>query len=105
MNSDQDKEDAQAIHLLARAGGTIQGTVRVNRKDDGKWWGSRLAVIPKFRGLAGKRLVHKAEDIVREQGVAAEVVGTVTNDLKVELGYQGKRAVLFDFSREGITGI
>lgn len=105
MNSDQDKEDAQAIHLLARAGGTIQGTVRVNRKDDGKWWGSRLAVIPEFRGLAGKRLVHKAEDIVRERGIAAEAVGKVTDDLKIKLSYRNKEAFLFDFSREGITGI
>ncbi len=67
-DSDRDKEDAQAIHLLARGGGEIQGTVRVNRKDDGQWWGSRLAVTPKFRGLAGKYLVHQAEDIVRERG-------------------------------------
>ncbi len=66
--SDRDEEDPQAIHLLARAGDEIQGTVRVNWKNDGQWWGSRLAVLPEFRGLAGECLVRKAEEIVRERG-------------------------------------
>ncbi len=48
--SDQDEEDPQAIHLLARGGSEVQGTVRLHWKGDGQWWGSRLAVLPEFRG-------------------------------------------------------
>jgi radical SAM protein (TIGR04043 family) len=63
--SDRDEMDAEAIHIIAKAGDVVQGTVRLNRKYDGQWWGSRLAVIPKFRGVAGRSLVHKAEETVR----------------------------------------
>lgn len=65
--SDRDEMDEEAIHIIAKAGDVVQGTVRLNRKYDGQWWGSRLAVIPKFRGIAGRSLVHKAEETVREK--------------------------------------
>ncbi|UCD84166.1 MAG: MSMEG_0568 family radical SAM protein [Deltaproteobacteria bacterium] len=65
--SDRDEMDAEAIHIIAKAGDVVQGTVRLNRKYDGQWWGSRLAVIPKYRGIAGRSLVRKAEETVREK--------------------------------------
>lgn len=66
-----------------------------------------LKVFPSYGFVlsAGSRDSSRCLQIFRERGIAAEVVGTVTDDLKIELSYQGKRAVLFDLSREGIIGI
>lgn len=66
-----------------------------------------LKVFPSYGFIlsAGSQDCSRCLQIFRERGVAAEVIGKVTDDLKIELNCQGREAVLFDFSRERITGI
>lgn len=66
-----------------------------------------LKVFPSYGFVlsAESRDCPKCLRIFRERGIAAEVVGKVTDDLKIKLSYRNQEASLFDFSREGITGI
>ncbi len=66
--SDRDEHDEKALHIAAFYGGAIIGTVRVYEESEGLWWGGRLAVVKKVRGRAGKLLIRKAVEIVKEQG-------------------------------------
>jgi putative N-acetyltransferase (TIGR04045 family) len=66
--TDRDKYDKHAIHIIAICNSKIIGTVRVHKKAEGLWYGSRLAVVKRFRGRAGKILIQKAIEIVRENG-------------------------------------
>ena len=66
--TDRDRHDNQAIHIIAFYNNTIVGTVRVHRDKSDIWYGSRLAVLKKFRGKAGKLLVEKAVEVVKENG-------------------------------------
>ncbi len=62
--TDRDEYDDCAIHLVAFHNDQIIGTVRIYEQEDNIWWGGRLAITKRYRGRAGKQLVHKAMKIV-----------------------------------------
>lgn len=64
--TDCDDIDKQAIHIVALSKAEVIGTVRVYQEKPGVWWGGRLAVIKKYRGMTGKLLIQKAIEIARE---------------------------------------
>jgi putative N-acetyltransferase (TIGR04045 family) len=66
--TDRDKHDKYAIHIIALYNNKIVGTVRVHREKADIWYGSRLAVLKRFRGKAGKILIQKAVAVVKENG-------------------------------------
>ena len=66
--TDRDRYDKHAIHIIALYNNKTVGTVRVHRQTDDIWHGSRLAVLKRFRGNAGKILIQKAVDVVKENG-------------------------------------
>ncbi|WP_022666202.1 MSMEG_0568 family radical SAM protein [Desulfospira joergensenii] len=70
--SDQDENDGDSIHLVARQKKRIIGTVRIYRDPDktpDKWIGGRLAVEKNFRaGSAGSALVREAMKRVKKKG-------------------------------------
>ncbi len=65
--TDRDLNDEKSIHIAALYNGKIIGTVRVYEAEDGIWWGGRLAVIKKQRGKAGKTLIQKAVETVKQE--------------------------------------
>jgi len=65
QKTDRDSFDERALHIAALYEGSIIGTVRIYKDDAGVWWGGRLAVVKRFRGRAGRRLVLTAVDIVK----------------------------------------
>ncbi len=65
---DRDKYDRDAIHIAALYNDEIVGTVRVYKTKDNIWFGSRLAVLKKYRGKTGILLIRKAVEIVKENG-------------------------------------
>jgi len=70
-HTDQDQADETAIHLVARRGGQIVGTVRVFPRAGrpGEWVGGRLAVAAgQRRGGAGAALVQEAVRTVARRG-------------------------------------
>ena len=70
-NSDMDKNDKNAIHLVARQNQKIIGTVRIYKKDTGTdhWIGGRLAVEKNSRATcAGSGLVKEAMKRVQKKG-------------------------------------
>ena len=62
--TDRDDLDPVSLHILARRGSESLGTVRITPLGDGRWLGSRLAVLAAHRGMLGRRLVHKAQEEV-----------------------------------------
>lgn len=65
--SDRDEKDASAHHivavsLLGIAADEVVGTVRIHEAEPGVWWGSRLAVTPRYRkvGTLGSALIRLA---------------------------------------------
>jgi putative N-acetyltransferase (TIGR04045 family) len=66
--TDRDRHDKHAIHIIALYNNKIVGTVRVHRDKADTWYGSRLAVLKRFRGKAGKILIQKAVEVVKENG-------------------------------------
>ncbi len=62
-----DEQDSSATHLYYMDRGLISGTVRVH-KENGDYWGSRLAVGQGRRSGKGASLVRAAEDQVRRLG-------------------------------------
>jgi putative N-acetyltransferase (TIGR04045 family) len=66
--TDRDRHDKHAIHIIALYNNKIVGTVRVHRDSADIWYGSRLAVLKKFRGKAGKILIQKAVEVVKANG-------------------------------------
>jgi len=67
-NDDRDQYDSTAIHIAAFLNKEIVGTVRVYNKENGTWYGSRLAVLKKYRkGNTGSLLVKKAMEIVKKR--------------------------------------
>ena len=66
--TDRDKHDKHAIHIIALYKKKIVGTVRVHRDKADIWFGSRLAVLKRFRGKAGKILIQKAVEVVKVNG-------------------------------------
>ena len=69
--SDMDKNDLNAIHLVARQNEKIIGTVRIYKKDTGSdhWIGGRLAVEKDSRATcAGSGLVKEAMKRVQKKG-------------------------------------
>jgi putative N-acetyltransferase (TIGR04045 family) len=79
--TDRDKQDKHAIHIIALYKKKIVGTVRVHRDKSNFWFGSRLAVLKRFRGKAGKILIQKAVEVVK------------VNDAKQFMAYIQKRNV------------
>ncbi|MCB2185182.1 MAG: MSMEG_0568 family radical SAM protein [Deltaproteobacteria bacterium] len=70
-DTDQDEHDPRAIHLVARNGEGVVGTVRVfaSPPDSDRWVGGRLAVKRSHRaGGAGELLVREAVRTVKRQG-------------------------------------
>jgi putative N-acetyltransferase (TIGR04045 family) len=65
--TDRDRNDKHAFHIIALHKEKIIGTVRVFHKGRGIWYGSRLAVLKKYRGRVGKALIQKAEEFVNLQ--------------------------------------
>ncbi|WP_437675971.1 MSMEG_0567/Sll0786 family nitrogen starvation N-acetyltransferase [Sorangium sp. So ce131] len=66
-STDEDEWDAAAypivaVHLGAREGEEIVGTVRIYEAEPGVWYGGRLSVERAHRkqGVVGRGLVHKA---------------------------------------------
>ncbi len=68
--TDRDAHDATSIHIVAKAGDTIAGTVRIySKNNNGHWIGGRLAVGKAYRtGKVGARLVQEAVRQVQRQG-------------------------------------
>ncbi|MEJ2589158.1 MAG: GNAT family N-acetyltransferase, partial [Deltaproteobacteria bacterium] len=69
--SDQDAYDNESIHLVAKQGAHVIGTVRVFPAGDGNghWIGGRLAVKKGLRSSgAGELLVRHAVMCVKQQG-------------------------------------
>lgn len=70
--TDVDKHDPASIHLVAKIGDEVVGTVRVfaaEDNDNNHWIGSRLAVLKPFRtGRAGAYLVKEAMKRVKQRG-------------------------------------
>ena len=66
--TDRDRHDKHAIHIIALYNNKIVGTVRVHRDKTDIWYGSRLAVLKRFRGKAGKILIQKAVEVVKGNG-------------------------------------
>lgn len=66
--TDRDDLDPVSIHILARGGRESLGTVRITPLGDGRWLGSRLAVLAAHRGSVGHRIVRKAEEEVWKRG-------------------------------------
>jgi len=68
--SDIDENDKKSIHLVAKKGREVIGTVRVYpENDNGHWVGGRLAVKKEFRTSgAGKLLVQEAVRYATRQG-------------------------------------
>ena len=70
-NTDVDENDKNGIHLVAKQGNNIIGTVRVYPAEtgNGDWIGGRLAVKQGFRTSgAGELLVREAVAVVKKQG-------------------------------------
>ena len=67
VHSDRDKCDERAIHISAVVRKKIVGTVRVYEEKKGVWFGGRLAVLKPYRGKAGKLLIEKAIETVKER--------------------------------------
>jgi len=67
-STDRDEQDQKAIHLIAWYKDKIIGTVRLYEEEDNVWWGGRLAIIKPYRGKAGKLLVQKALEVVKQSG-------------------------------------
>jgi putative N-acetyltransferase (TIGR04045 family) len=70
-DTDQDEADESAIHLVARAGGRVLGTVRIFAVagEPGAWVGGRLAVLPAARRAGvGQALVREAVASVARRG-------------------------------------
>lgn len=65
LDSDRDKYDAQAVHIIALRRDKVIGTVRVYEKGKDVWFGSRLAVLEPYRGRVGKVLIEKAIETVK----------------------------------------
>ena len=65
--TDRDAKDAHSIHIVAIYKEKIVGTVRVYQDINGIWWGGRLAVEKRYRGKAGKLLIRKAVEVVKER--------------------------------------
>jgi putative N-acetyltransferase (TIGR04045 family) len=71
LNTDIDAHDAVSIYIVAKAGETVAGTVRVYPHDKaaGHWVGGRLAVSKPYRaGSVGASLVQEAVKQVLLQG-------------------------------------
>lgn len=70
--TDQDEHDRAGIHLVARQGGKMVGTVRVfrdPRSNNGHWVGGRLAVHKNHRVFrVGASLVREAMKRVKKKG-------------------------------------
>lgn len=67
--TDRDRHDKNAIHIVALCNNAVVGTVRVHQPGSaGIWLGSRLAVLPQFRGRVGKLLIQKAVAVITERG-------------------------------------
>ncbi|RJQ85653.1 MAG: MSMEG_0568 family radical SAM protein [Desulfobacteraceae bacterium] len=68
--TDIDENDALSIYIVAKAGETVAGTVRVYpRNGNGHWVGGRLAVCQAYRNSnVGAELVKEAVKHVRRQG-------------------------------------
>jgi len=69
--SDRDADDLHGIHLVAKHGQEVVGTVRVfrNGNGNGHWIGGRLAVRDGYRASgAGELMVRTAVATVRKQG-------------------------------------
>ena len=70
-DSDRDGNDQDCIHIVAKAAGSIVGTVRIFpvRQDTGHWIGGRLAVKQAYRtGRTGSLLVKEAMKRVKKNG-------------------------------------
>ncbi|MEM6260626.1 MAG: MSMEG_0567/Sll0786 family nitrogen starvation N-acetyltransferase [Planctomycetota bacterium] len=67
QGSDHDEIDTHAtpivaVSMLGVAAGEVVGCVRIDEREPGEWFGSRLAVTPGFRGAAplAANLIRKA---------------------------------------------
>ena len=67
-NTDWDKHDETATHIIAEIEGEIVGTVRLYHQDKEVWVGGRLAVLPGKRGWVGSRLVKAAVEEAKRSG-------------------------------------
>jgi putative N-acetyltransferase (TIGR04045 family) len=64
-DSDLDEHDKNAVHIAAVSNDKTIGTVRIYREEEDVWVGGRLAVKKRYRGMAGKFLVLRAVEIVK----------------------------------------
>ena len=63
--TDVDLHDKVAVHIAAIINDKVIGTVRIYKEENNVWIGGRLAVKKRYRGKAGKFLVLKAVEIVK----------------------------------------
>lgn len=66
--TDRDKWDGASLHLALRRGRDVVGTVRLTPLDGRTWLGSRLAILPAWRGALGSLLVRRAVEEVERRG-------------------------------------
>jgi putative N-acetyltransferase (TIGR04045 family) len=67
--SDLDKRERGALHLVYYLDEEPAGTVRMSDEGGGRWTGSRLAVLPKYRAAGvGAALITAAEAVVAARG-------------------------------------
>ncbi len=93
QNTDADEYDREAVHLVARIGDEIVGTVRLYRREETTWVGGRLAISPPHRqnGI-GPLLVETAvsEAVARGASVFIAWVQKQNEQFFLDLGWRAK---------------
>ena len=95
------------IGMMLEASG-VGGVVRVEEipKPRGLSWDSWLLMYPGF-GLVAAAPPEEAEEACRlaaSYGLEANVVGEVDESLKLSIEFKGSSAVVFDFTRDKLSG-
>ncbi len=66
--TDRDRLDGASLHVALRRGREVVGTVRLTPVGANTWLGSRLAILPAWRGALGPLLVRRAVEEVERRG-------------------------------------
>lgn len=66
--TDRDSLDGISLHVALRRGREVVGTVRLTPIGGDTWLGSRLAILPAWRGALGPLLVRRAVEEVERRG-------------------------------------
>lgn len=88
--TDWDKHDEMATHIIAEIEGEIVGTVRLYHQDKEVWVGGRLAVLPGKRGWVGNWLVKAAVEEAKRLGAKQFIAAVQVQNISFfkRLGWQ-----------------